>query len=70
MYPRFNALLAFVLNKKHESKVAISSQYPFGTNKAVQINQAVSFDKGTQTEYSTKKTKATYLIRTTDLLNS
>ena len=50
--------------------VAISRQYPLDTNKAVQINQAVSFDKGTQTEYSThKKAKATYLIRTSDHLN-
>ena len=30
--------------------VAISSQYPFGTDKAVQISQAVFFDKGTQPE--------------------
>ena len=33
--------------------VAISSQYSFGADKAVQISQAVFFDKGTQT--STRK---------------
>ena len=38
-YPRFKALLAFVLNEKHKTIVAISRQYPFGTDKAVQISR-------------------------------
>ena len=33
-YPRFIALLAFVLNEKYETIVAIARQYPFGTDKA------------------------------------
>ena len=36
-YPRFKALLAFVLNEKHEIIVAILRQYPFGTDKAIQM---------------------------------
>ena len=35
--------------------VAISSQYSFGADKAVQISQAVFFDKGTQLELRHKK---------------
>ena len=34
--------------------VAISSQYSFGADKAVQISQAVIFDKGTQPELRQK----------------
>ena len=35
--------------------VTISSQYTFGADKAVQISQAVFFDKGTKTQTSTRK---------------
>ena len=41
--------------------VAISSQYFFGADKAVQISQAVFFDKGTQPELQHKKLQ-NYLI--------
>ena len=50
-YLRFKALLAFVLNEKHVTIVAISAQYPFGTDKAVQT----CCDKGTQTQYFKQK---------------
>ena len=42
--------------------VAISSQYSFGADKAVQISQAVFFDKGTQPELRHKNFKVTLLI--------
>ena len=67
-YHRFKALLAFVLNEKHETIVAISRQYPFGTDKAVQIRRTACCDKGTQPQYfEQKKNKITLLIRTSDL---
>ena len=47
--------------------VAISSQYSFGADKAVQINQAVFFDKGTQPELRHKNWKITLLIWISDL---
>ena len=37
--------------------VAISKQYPIGANIAVQISQAVCFEKGTKLEYSTQKSE-------------
>ena len=40
--------------------VAISSQYSFGADKAVQISQTVFFDKGTQPELDTKTAKSPY----------
>ena len=42
--------------------VAISGQYSFGADKAVQISQAVFFDKGTQPELRHKNCKITLLI--------
>ena len=39
--------------------VAISRQYSFGADKAVQISQAVFFDKGTQPELRHKNCKIT-----------
>ena len=36
-----------IIEKKHKPMVVISSQYSFGADKAVQISQAVFFDKGT-----------------------
>ena len=48
--------------------VAISSRYPFGADKAVQINQALRFDKGTQPELRHKKCKINLLIWISDLL--
>ena len=42
--------------------VAISSQYSYGADKAVQISQAVFFDKGTQPELRHKNCKVTLLI--------
>ena len=47
--------------------VAISSQYSFGADKAVQISQTVFFDKGTQPELQYKNCKITLLIRISDL---
>ena len=47
--------------------VAISSQYSFGADKAVQISQAVYFDKGTQPELRHKNCKITLLIWIADL---
>ena len=47
--------------------VAISSQYSFGADKAVQISQAVFFDKGTQPELRHKNCKITLLISISDL---
>ena len=47
--------------------VAISSQYSFGADKAVQISQAVFFDKGTQSELRHKNCKITFLIWISDL---
>ena len=47
--------------------VAISRQYPFGTDKAVQIGGAACCDKGTQPQYFKQKTQTTLLIRTSDL---
>ena len=35
--------VSFLSNKKDENMVAISRQYPFGADKAVQIKQAVCF---------------------------
>ena len=49
--------------------VAISSQYSFDADKAVQINQAVFFDKGTQPELRHKNCKVTLLIWISDLHN-
>ena len=47
--------------------IAISSQYSFGADKAVQISQAVFFDKGTQTKLRHKNCKITLLIWICDL---
>ena len=47
--------------------VTISSQYFFGADKAVQISQAVFFDKGTQPELRHKNCKITVLIWISDL---
>ena len=47
--------------------VAISSQYSFGAAKAVQISQAVFFDKGAQPELWHKNCKITLLIWISDL---
>ena len=47
--------------------VAISRQYLFGTDKAVQISRTVCCDKGTQTQYFKQKSNITFLIRTSDL---
>ena len=41
--------------------VAISSQYSFGADKAVQISHAVFFDKGTQPELRHKNCKIAIL---------
>ena len=40
--------------------VLISSKNSFGTDKAVQISQAVFFDKGAQPEIDTKTAKSLY----------
>ena len=53
--------------KKHKPMVATSSQYPFGADKAVQISQALSFDKGTQPKLRRKNCKITLLIWISDL---
>ena len=42
--------------------VAISSQYSYGADKAVQKSQAVFFDKGTQPELQHKNCKIPFLI--------
>ena len=47
--------------------VAISSQYSFGADKAVQISQAVFFDKGTQPKPRHENCKITLLIWISDL---
>ena len=47
--------------------VAISSQYSFGADEAVQISQAEFFDKGTQPEPRHKNCKITLLIWISDL---
>ena len=47
--------------------VAISSQYTFGADKAVQISRAVFFDKGTQPELRHNNCKITFLILISDL---
>ena len=47
--------------------VAKSSQYSFGADKAVQISQAVLFNKGTETELQHKNCKITVLIWISDL---
>ena len=47
--------------------VAISSQCSFGADKAVQISQAVFFDKGTQPEFRHKNCKITLFIWISDL---
>ena len=47
--------------------VAISSQYSFDADKAVQISQAVYFYKGTQPELRHKNSKITLLIWISDL---
>ena len=47
--------------------VAISSQYSFGADKAVQISQAVFCDKETQPELRHKNCKITLLIWMSDL---
>ena len=46
---------------------AISSQYSFCADKAVQISQAVFYDKGTQPELRHKNCKITLLIWISDL---
>ena len=46
--------------------VPISSQYSFGADKAVQISQAVFFDKGTQPKLRHKNCKLTLLILVSD----
>ena len=46
--------------------VAISRQYSFGADKAVQISQAVFFDKGTQQELRHKNCKISLLIWISD----
>ena len=66
-YPRFKPLSAYVLNEKHKTMVAISRQYPFGTDKAFQISPTVCCDEGTQPQYFKQKSKITLLIRTSDL---
>ena len=48
--------------------VEISRQYPSGAVKAVQISQAVVFEKGTQPEHT--KSKISLLICLSDLLNA
>ena len=53
--------------KKHKPMVAITSQYSFDADKAVQISKAVFFDKGTQPELQHKKCKITLLIWISDL---
>ena len=53
--------------KKHKTIVAISRQYPFGPDKAVQISRTACCDKGTQPQYFKQKSKITLLIRTSDL---
>ena len=53
-YSRFNALLSFLPNQKHESMVAISRQYHFGADKAVQISQAVTLINGHNPNFDTK----------------
>ena len=40
--------------------VAISSQYSFGADKAVQISQAVFFDKGHNPNFDTKTANSPY----------
>ena len=47
--------------------VAISSQYSFVADKAVQISQAVIFDKGTQPQLRHKNCKIYLLILISDL---
>ena len=47
--------------------VVISSKYSFGADKAVQISQAVFFNKGTQPELRHKNCKITLLIWISDL---
>ena len=47
--------------------VTISSQYSFGADKAVQISQAVFFDKGTQPKLRHKNCKITLFIWISDL---
>ena len=47
--------------------VAISSQYSFGLDTAIQISQAVFFNKGTQPELPHKNCKITLLIWISDL---
>ena len=47
--------------------VAISSQYSFNADKAVQISQTVFSDKGTQPELRHKNCKITLLIWMSDL---
>ena len=42
--------------------LAISRQYSYGADKAVQISQPVYFDKGTQPELRHKNCKITLLI--------
>ena len=47
--------------------VAISGQYAFGADKAVQISQTVFFNKGTQPQLRHKNYKITLLIWISDL---
>ena len=62
-------MLYFIILIKHKHKpmVAISSQHSFGEDKAVQISQAVFFDKGTQPKLRHKNCKITLLIWISDL---
>ena len=66
-YPRFKALLAFVLNENHETVVTISRQYTFGTDKAVQISRTHVVIKGHNPNTLNNKNVITLLIRTSDL---
>ena len=52
---------------KAYTMVAISSQYSFGADKAVQMSQAVFVDKGAQPELRHKNCKITLLIWISDL---
>ena len=44
----------------------MSRQYPFGTDKAVQISRNACCDEATQPQYFKQKSDITLLIRTSD----
>ena len=46
--------------------VAMSRQYPLGTDKAVKVSRTACCDKKTQPSYFKQKSKITLLIRTLD----